>query len=153
MKIFLGFENYSCKVQDVEWHISCLYSFFLVKTTGHEAKARKEVQLYVWSFAFLEEMFCSLLCFVQFHVWFDQALPKIIESTFTFPEFVQACKKTVYQRQQILESGDQTGHINFWPCPPKKIFDNLLIFVNLYQHAKNQFIPSVHSSDTVNFKV
>ena len=25
--------------------------------------------------------------------------------------------------------------------------------MNLHQHAKNQFIPSVHSSDTVNFKV
>ena len=35
----------------------------------------------------------------------------------------------------------------------QKFFDQLLIFVNLYQHAKNQFIPSVHSSDTVNFKV
>ena len=35
---------------------------------------------------------------------------------------------------------------------PKKI-DLLLTFVNLYQHAKNQFIPSVHSSDTVTFKV
>ena len=30
-----------------------------------------------------------------------------------------------------------------------KIFDLLLIFVNLCQHAKNQFIPSVHPSDTV----
>ena len=37
--------------------------------------------------------------------------------------------------------------------PTQKIFDQLLIFENLYQHAKNQFIPSVHSSDTVNFKV
>ena len=37
--------------------------------------------------------------------------------------------------------------------PTQKIFDQLLSFVNLYQHAKNQFIPSVHSSDTVNFKV
>ena len=25
--------------------------------------------------------------------------------------------------------------------------------MNLYQHAKNQLIPSVHSSDTVNFRV
>ena len=25
--------------------------------------------------------------------------------------------------------------------------------MNLYQHAKNQFIPFVHSSDTVNFRV
>ena len=39
------------------------------------------------------------------------------------------------------------------PIQKKKKFDQLLIFVNLYQHAKNQFISSVHSSDTVNFKV
>ena len=37
--------------------------------------------------------------------------------------------------------------------PTQKIFDQLLIFMNLYQHAKNQFIPFAHSSDTVNFKV
>ena len=37
--------------------------------------------------------------------------------------------------------------------PTPKNFDQLLIFVNLYQHAKNQFIPSVHFSDTVSFKV
>ena len=35
--------------------------------------------------------------------------------------------------------------------PAQKIFDQLLIFVNLYQHPKNQFIISVHASDTVNF--
>ena len=33
--------------------------------------------------------------------------------------------------------------------PTKKTFDQLLIFGNLYQHAKNQFIPSDHSSDIV----
>ena len=32
-----------------------------------------------------------------------------------------------------------------------KNFDQLLTFLNLYQHAKNQFTLSVHSSDTVNF--
>ena len=37
--------------------------------------------------------------------------------------------------------------------PTRKKNYQLLTFVNLYQHAKNQFIPSVHSSDTVNFKV
>ena len=34
----------------------------------------------------------------------------------------------------------------------QKIFDQLLVFVNLYQHAKNQFIPSIleshHQIDT-----
>ena len=37
--------------------------------------------------------------------------------------------------------------------PTPKIFNHLLIFLSLYQHAKNQFIPSVHSSDTVSFSV
>ena len=41
----------------------------------------------------------------------------------------------------------------FLTMPTPKNFDQLLIFVNLYQHAKNQFIPSLHSSDTINFKV
>ena len=31
--------------------------------------------------------------------------------------------------------------------PTQNIFDQLLIFVIMYQHAKNQFIPSIHSSD------
>ena len=57
------------------------------------------------------------------------------------------------QKTSMLESRDQTGHIHFWLCPPKKFFDQLLIFVNLYQHAENQFILSVHSSDTANFEV
>ena len=34
--------------------------------------------------------------------------------------------------------------------PTQKFFNQILIFVNLYQHAKNQFIPSVHSSDIIN---
>ena len=66
-----------------------------------------------------------------------------------------------YARSNMLETANfrvlcnQTGHIHFWLCPPKrkKKKDQLLTFVNLYQHAKNQFIPSVHSSDTVTFKV
>ena len=37
--------------------------------------------------------------------------------------------------------------------PTQKVYDQLLIFVNLYQHAKNQFILSVHSLDAVNFGV
>ena len=37
--------------------------------------------------------------------------------------------------------------------PTQKIFDQLLIFVITYQHVKNQVIPFVYSSDTVNFRV
>ena len=43
-----------------------------------------------------------------------------------------------------------------WPQPfltmPPKNFDQLLIFKNLYERTKNQLIPPVHSSDTVNFR-
>ena len=35
----------------------------------------------------------------------------------------------------------------------QKKFDQLLVFVTMYQHAKNQFILSVHSSVTVNFRI
>ena len=53
----------------------------------------------------------------------------------------------IFETQSILEFRDQTGKIHFWPCPPKKIC------VNLYQHAKNQFFPSVHSSHKVYSRV
>ena len=53
----------------------------------------------------------------------------------------------------IFESHDQTDHTHFLTMPTQNIFDQILIFVITYQHAKNQFIPSVHSSDTVSFRV
>ena len=58
-----------------------------------------------------------------------------------------------FEIQSILEFHDQTVHTHFWQMPTQKIFDQLLIFVILYQHAKNQFIPSFHSSDVVDFRV
>ena len=39
----------------------------------------------------------------------------------------------------------------FLIMPTQIFFDKLLIFVNLYEHVKNQFISSTHSSDKVNF--
>ena len=58
-------------------------------------------------------------------VVFDHAQPKIIESTFSFPEFVTI----------------------FFTMPTQKNFDQLLIFVITYQHAKIQFFPSFYSLD------
>ena len=45
-----------------------------------------------------------------------------------------------------------------WWClsltrPTQKSLKELLSLLNFHQHAKNQFIPSNHSLDTVNFKV
>ena len=34
-----------------------------------------------------------------------------------------------------------------------KLYNHLLIWVNLCQHAKNQFIPSIDSWDTINFRI
>ena len=55
--------------------------------------------------------------------------------------------------QSILESHHQTSHTHFSPCPPTEIFKHFLICMNLYQNTKNQLIPSLHSSDIVNFRV
>ena len=52
---------------------------------------------------------------------FDHAHPKIIESSFGFPEFVPAWKKNHFNPSFIFESRDQTEHTNFWPCPRKNI--------------------------------
>ena len=62
------------------------------------------------------------------------------------------------QKTSMLETANFRVLWPNWSHPfltitTQKNFNQLLIFVNLYQHAKNQFIPSVHSSDTVNFKV
>ena len=37
--------------------------------------------------------------------------------------------------------------------PTQKSMNQLLAFLNFHNHAKNQFIPSIHSSNTVNFRV
>ena len=55
--------------------------------------------------------------------------------------------------KSILEPCDQTGHTHFFTMLTPKMFNHLLIFVIMYQQAKNQLIPSVHSSDTINLRV
>ena len=79
-------------------------------------------------------------------------------------DFLLAYWHTGMQKSQCIQSVHFWDTVNFrvlwpdWPhpfltIPTQKSFDQLLIFMNLYQHAKNQFIPFVHSSDTVNFRV
>ena len=56
--------------------------------------------------------------------------------------------------QQILGSHG----LNKWPCPflttpVQKSVKYLLAFLNLCQHAKNLFIPSIHSWEAVKFRV
>ena len=60
------------------------------------------------------------------HDHFDHAHTNIIETPFSFSQFIPACKKSVYSicsflKQSILESRKQTGHTHFQPYPTKKI--------------------------------
>ena len=76
----------------------------------------------------------------------------------SFPEFAPACKYQLipstfffvflgffFEMQSILESRDQSDHNMLTP----KCFEQLLICVNLYQHAKNQAISLICSGDMV----
>ena len=68
----------------------------------------------------------------------DHSHPKIIEVAFSFPEFVNKYKKSVYSIIFFLRYSQI--------CPT--LFNQLLIFMNLYQYVKNQAISSFCSKDT-----
>ena len=68
------------------------------------------------------------------------------------------------EKNQFVSSVLSSDTVNFgvlspdWPTPvltrlTPKIFNHLLICMNLYQHAKNQLISSVYSWDIVYFRV
>ena len=80
---------------------------------------------------------------------FDHAHPKIIPSTFIL-YFIPSAH---FWDTVNFKVHDQSNHTHFWPCPPPKIFNHLLIYMNLFQHVKNQLIPFAHSWDTVSFRV
>ena len=73
---------------------------------------------------------------------FDYAHPKIIEATLSFPEFPPAFKKSFHSIRTFLRYCEIVTRL----ATPNsdhaqsKMFDQLLIYVNLYQHAKNQAI-------------
>ena len=84
---------------------------------------------------------------------FDQP-PHINNSILAFssPEIVTAWKNDLLLSVHFwVPRPDRSHPILTMPTP--KIFHQLLIFVIMYQYAKNKFIPSAHSWDTVNFRV
>ena len=83
---------------------------------------------------------------------FDQAHPKITESTLSFPEYVPACQKSVHSIFSVSET-QSIQPDSFLTMTTPKIFNQLLICIKLYQHAKNQLIPLIHSWVTVSFRV
>ena len=78
---------------------------------------------------------------------FDHAHSKINEITFSFPELAPACKKSVHSSHFRVPWLDWP-HL-FLTIPTHKVFDQLLIYVNLYQYAKSQAISLICSGNTV----
>ena len=81
---------------------------------------------------------------------FDHTHPKIIESTFSFPEFVPAWKKWLYSICSFLSPVTRLTKSTFEHALPKKFLISFLIFVIMYQHAKislmfHQFIFQIQS--------
>ena len=62
----------------------------------------------------------------------------------------------ILKKQQISESHELKKPLPFLTSPTQKCtqkwLNQLLAFLNLYQHAKNQFVPSVQFWDTVNLE-
>ena len=88
---------------------------------------------------------------------FDHAYPKIIEVTFSFPEFPPACKNLVHSINSFLRYNFRVPW-PVWPptfltTPLLKVFDQLLIYVDLYQHVKNKAISLICSGDMVDKKI
>ena len=82
----------------------------------------------------------------------DHAHPKIIEITFSFPEFTPACKISAHSIYSFLRYSQFQSSVTklarpFLTIPTCRFFDQPLIYVNLYQHAKNQAISLIHSRD------
>ena len=100
---------------------------------------------------------CKGLMYQMVMPIFDHAHPKIIEITFSFPEFPPACKKSVHSINSFLRYSHIESDRVPWPDCPKSFltmrtqnfFDQFLIDLNLYQHAKNQVISLICSGDMV----
>ena len=80
---------------------------------------------------------------------FDRTHPKIIEKTFSFPKFAPACKKSVHSNTSFNTVNFRVPWLDwlrpFLAMPIQKIFDQLLVYVNLYHHA----ISLIYSGDMV----
>ena len=62
-------------------------------------------------------------------------------------------KPSVHSWDRVnLESRNQIGHTHFLTMPNQQIFDQLLIFVNLYQHAKNEVVSAICSGEIVDLQ-
>ena len=72
---------------------------------------------------------------------FDHIHPKIIEITFSFPEFAPACKKSVHSINSFLRYRQIQSPVTrlatpILTLPTPKFFGQPLIYVNLCEHKK-----------------
>ena len=92
------------------------------------------------------------------HPFLTNAHSKNFRSAFNFCDHVSTCKKSVYSicsffRNSQLRSPVTRLATHILTIFTSKIFNHLLICVKLYQHAKNQLLSSVLSSDKISFRV
>ena len=81
----------------------------------------------------------------------DISLTKIITSLLAFRK-ISSIHKIILKMQQILGSQELKRLWPFLTMSTQKSLNQPFAFLNLYQHGKNMFIPSVHFLDTVNLR-
>ena len=84
------------------------------------------------------------------HTHFWAGPPKNHWKKVCFPEFAQTCKKSVHFINSFLRYSQFWNPVTRLATPIQNLFDQILIYVNLYQHAKNQPISLICSGDMVN---
>ena len=88
------------------------------------------------------------------HPIFYHAHPKDFQLLFNLCENVPSCKKSVCSRDIVNFRVHKADLSNpFQKMSNQKIFDQLLIFVNLYQHAKNEAVSLICSGEIADLKI
>ena len=81
----------------------------------------------------------------------------LCQSSFYLHKFVTSCKKSVSSicsfLRYSLESRIQIGEIYILTMPDQKHLKQLLIFVNLYQHAKSESAILICSGEKIHLKI
>ena len=110
------------------------------------------------------EKIISFHLFIFLVLWlatpiFDHAQPKKFQSPFNLCEIIPACKKSFSFISSFLRyswfysSETRLATHSFLTMPQQKHFNQLLIFVNLYHHAKNEAVSLICSGEMFDLKI
>ena len=126
--------------------------FVLEKLLHHRQHANRSGQ-FMHSFSRFQGLTNQLVTPI-----FDYTHTEMGEITFSFPQFVPACTKLVHSANSFLRYRQFYSPVTrlYTPIsnhPHPKTFDQLLIYMNLYQHAKKQAISLVCSGDMIDQKI